>query len=182
MPKLDFLDLSAKFDAFGSMVRANRAKCATRFAEVVHDRLANALDDLAGFCREGMRIERLLEAETDPDARDALDEALGLCIGDLETSGGGFYPWHLLDSIDPRMDYGGYIDPVAAMWCPGPIPACYTVHDKHLCGLGAIIARIAADTGIRFTTYLYFNSIGPHGAAELDPAIYETPIDNHRYQ
>ena len=165
-----------------NLVRANRIKCETRFAEVVHDRLANALEFLAGVCREAERTERLLEVETNPDARDALDETLGLCIGNLETSGGGFYPWHVLDSIDPRMDFSGYIDPVAAMWCSGPIPQSYTVADEHLCGLGAIIARIAADTGIRFTTYLCFKSIGPDGAADLDPAIYETPIDNHRYR
>ena len=93
-----------------------------------------------------------------------------------------FYPWHLLDCIDPEIDWGGYRDPVAEMWCPRPIPESFTVSDEHLCGLGGIIRRIAADTGIRFTTYLYYDCIGPDGAAGIEPAIYETPIRNDRYR
>lgn len=182
MSKLDFLDFHAKFIAFGNQVRANRAECDTRFAEVVHDRLADALEQLTGFCREGHRAEALLRTETDPAAREALEMTIDFCVGDLETSGGGFYPWHLLDCIDPEIDWGGYRDPVAEMWCPRPIPESFTVSDEHLCGLGGIIRRIAADTGIRFTTYLYYDCIGPDGAAGIEPAIYETPIRNDRYR
>ncbi|MFC3721889.1 hypothetical protein [Neoaquamicrobium sediminum] len=181
MPKLDFLDFHTKFIAFEKMVRANRTRCDTRFAEVVHDRLADALQRLAGFCREGNQAETMLRTETDPTAREALEEIINFCVGDLETSGGGFYPWHLLDCIDPEMDWGGYRDPVAEMWCPHPIPKRFTVADEHLHGLSEIIARIAAETGIRFTTYLYYDCIGPEGAKSLDPEIYEKPIGNHRY-
>ena len=182
MPKLDFLDFQTKFIAFETQVRANRAKCDTRFAEVVHDRLADALERLAGFCQEGHQAETMLLTETDPTAREALEMTVNFCVGDLESSGGGFYPWHLLDCIDPEMDWGGYRDPVAEMWCPHPIPARFTVNDRHLCGLSEIIRRIAADTGIRFTTYLYYDCIGPNGAASLESAIYETPIGNDRYR
>jgi len=182
MPKLDFLDFSEKFTRFASEVRTNRTACDTRFSQVVHDRLADALDRLAGYCREGHQAETMLRTEADPAAREALEETINFCVGDLETSGGGFYPWHLLDRIDPEMDWGGYIDPSAEMWCPSPIPARFTVEDKHLCGLGEIIKRIAADTGIRFTTYLYYDCIGPEGAGGLDPEIYEKPLGNDLYQ
>ncbi|ODT75397.1 MAG: hypothetical protein ABS76_34490 [Pelagibacterium sp. SCN 64-44] len=115
MPKLDFLDFSEKFTRFASGVRTNRTTCDTRFAQVVHDRLADALDRLAGYCREGHQAETMLRTEADPAAREALEETINFCMGDLETSGGGFYPWHLLDRIDPEMDWGGYIDPSAEM-------------------------------------------------------------------
>jgi hypothetical protein len=43
-------------------------------------------------------------------------------------------------------------------------------------------SRIAADTGIRFTTYLYYDCIGPEGAADLDPEIYEKPLGSITYR
>jgi hypothetical protein len=182
MPKPDFLDLDAKLSRFQTLVRANRAGCDTRFAEVLHDRLLDALEILGAVCQEGAETERMLEIETDPARRDALDEAVGNCWGDLESGGGGFYPWHLLDSVDRDPDFGGYVHPVAARWCHGPIPEWMAVCDTHLCGLGGIIERIADETGIRFTAYLCDAGIGPDGAGELDPAIYETPIGNIRYR
>lgn len=182
MPKLVFSDFLTKFDAFAREVRENRTRCETQFARVVHDRLIDALERHAGSCREAVEIEQLLLTETDEDTREELDHSLCLRVGDLETGGGGFYPWHLLDRIDPEMDWGGYIDPSAQMWCPSPIPARFTVDDKHICGLGEIIKRIAADTGIRFTTYLYYDCIGPEGAGGLDPEIYEKPLGNDPYQ
>jgi hypothetical protein len=151
-------------------------------AEVLHDRLTDALDCLAGFCEEGHQAETKLRTETDPTAREALEEIVNFCVGDLETSGGGSYPWHLLDCIDPDWVWGGYIDPSAEMWCPHPIPQRFTVSVAHLCGLDEIIERIAADTGIRFTTYLYYDCMGPEGAKDLDPEIYETPMRNDRYR
>lgn len=182
MPKFNFSDFLTKFDAFAREVRQNRTRCETRFAQVVHDRLIEALECHAGSCRRGVEIERLLQTETDKDARAALDDQLCLLIDDLETGGGNEYPWHLLDCINPDPGYGGYIDPITWIRIYRPIPASMTVSDEHLYGLGAIIERIAADTGIRFTTYLYYQDIGPEGAADLDPEIYEKPINNHLYR
>ena len=105
MSKLDFLDFHAKFIAFGNQVRANRAECDTRFAEVVHDRLADALEQLAGFCREGHRAEALLRTETDPAAREALEMTIDFCVGDLETEIGDF---RVKDAILDQFDEGLY--------------------------------------------------------------------------
>lgn len=182
MPKLDFLDFSVKFTRFAMQARANRDRCETRFARVVHDRLIEALEGHAWSCRQAVEIERLLLTETNGDRREALDHELGLCVGDLETGGGGSYPWHLLDCIDPDWVWGGYIDPSAQMSVPGPIPERFTVDAKHLCGLDEIIRQIKADTGIRFTTYLYHDCIGPDGARGLDPEIYEKPLGNDKYR
>ena len=182
MPKLVFSDLITKFNAFADEVRENRAGCETRFAQIVHDRLIDALERHAGSCREAVEIERLLLAETDEEAREAIEDELSLRVGDLESGGGGTYPWHLLDAIDPAPGSGGYIDPAARMPTYRPIPASMTVSDQHLHRLGAIIKRIAADTGIRFTTYLYYDCIGPHGAADLDPEIYEKPLGSITYR
>ena len=182
MPKLVFSDFLTKFDAYAREVRENRTRCETRFAQVVHDRLIEALERHAGSCRQAVEIERLLLTESDADAHEALEDKLSLCVGDLESGGGGVYPWHLLDCIDPDPDHGGYIDPAARMPTYRPIPASMTVSDEHLCGLGAIIERIAADTGIRFTTYLYYDCIGPEGAADLDPEIYEKPLGSITYR
>lgn len=182
MSKLDLLGLYTKLCGFKILVRANRFGCDTRFARVVHDRLFEALTLHIDTCRQAMRLQRLLRVEPDPEVREALHEMIGDCLGDLETGGGGFYPWHLLDSVDPDPDFGGYIHPVAAMRCYGKIPEWMVVSDEHLCGLGRIIAQIAEETGIRFTTYLCDASIGPEGTDDLDPEIYERPIDNFRYQ
>ena len=181
MSDLDFLDLNRKLCGFRAKVRKNRFRCDTRFAQSLHDKLLVAINAHLKTCREGARLQRLLRSETDPTVRDTLEDALGDCMGDLESGGRGFYPWHLLDAVDPDPDFGGYYHPVAAMWCHGHIPEWMVVGDEHLCGLGAILRRIAAATGIRFTTYLYYDCIGPEGAGGLDPEIYEKPLGNDLY-
>ncbi len=182
MSDLDFLDLWGKLEGFRTAVRANRSCCGSRFAQVLHDRLLAALDLLADTCREGAKVQRRLRTETDPAVRASLEQTLGDCMGDFESGGCGFYPWHLLDAVDPDPDFGCYYHPVASMWCHGPIPDWMAVGDEHLCGLGPIIRRIAAETGIRFTTYLCVAGIGPEGAGQLDPEVYETPVGNFRYR
>ena len=182
MSDLDFLDLCGKLEGFQTAVRANRSACGSRFAQVLHDRLLAALDLLVQTCREGADVQRRLWIETDPAVRESLEQIFGDCLGDLETCGGGFYPWHLLDAVDRDPDCGGYHHPVAAMWCHGPILDGMTVGHEHLAGLGPILRRIADETGIRFTTYLCDTCIGPEGAGHLDPETYEHPIGNYRYQ
>lgn len=182
MSDLDFLDLFMKLSGFRTAVCANRVECDTRFAQTVHDRVLAALDGHLETCREGARVQRLLRTEADPVVRDSLEEVLGNCMGDLESSGRGFYPWHLLDAVDRDPDFGGYRHPVAAMWCQGPIPEGMSVGDEHLSGLGPILRRIAAQTGIRFTTHLCDVCIGPEGPGQLDAEIYERPIGNFRYR
>ncbi|WP_421928661.1 hypothetical protein [Neoaquamicrobium sediminum] len=181
MPKLDFLDFSVKFTGFAKLARANRAGCETRFARVVHDRLIEALERHVRSCRRAVELERLLLTETDAERREALDHELGLCVGDLESGGGGFYPWHLLDAVNGDEDFGGYWHPVAAMHVFSAIPEWMTVGDEHLNGLGVILKQISAETGIKFTTYLCDARIGADGAADLDPDIYEKPIGNRSY-
>lgn len=182
MSKLDILDLYTKLCGFKLVVCANRLKCDTRFARVVHDRLIDALGSHIDTCRQTLRLEHLLSLEADPVAREALDDKIYDCLGDLGEGGWGFYPWHLLDSVDTDPDFGGYIYPAAAMWFPGGIPEAMVVGDEHLCGLRTIIDQIATETGIRFTAYLCDARIGSQGAGALDPAIYETPIGNYRYR
>ena len=182
MPKLDLLGLYTRLCGFKVLVRANRFGCDTRFAQVVHDRLLDALTLHIDTCRQAMRLQRLVRVEPDPETREALHQMIGDCLEDLDNGGRGFYPWHLLDSLDPDPDLGGYHHPVAAMWCYGKVPGWMVVSDDHLCGLRSIIDQIAEETGIRFTTYLCDASIGPEGAGELDPVIYEKPIGNYRYQ
>ena len=172
MSKLDFLELSEKFTRFADAVRANRTGCDTRFAQVVHDRLIEVLESHARSCRQAVGLERLLSTETDPDTREALEDRLGFCVSDLESGGGGLYPWHLLDAVERDHDYRGN-------W--HPIPEWKTVGDEHLNGLGVIIKQIADETGIKFTTYLCDYHIGPEGAANMDPEIYEKPIGSSTY-
>jgi hypothetical protein len=181
MPKLDFLDFSVKFTRFAMQARANRDGCETRFARVVHDRLIEVLEGHARSCRQAVELERLLSTETDPDTREVLEDRLGFCVGNLESGGGGFYPWHLLDAVNRDAESGGYWHPVAATEVYSAIPDWMTVGDEHLNGLGVIIKQIAAETGIKFTTYLCDAHIGPDGAANLDPDIYEKPIGNQSY-
>ncbi|MFC7706343.1 hypothetical protein ACFQXB_19415 [Plastorhodobacter daqingensis] len=182
MSDLDFPDLSRKLGRIRSRVRKNYFRCDTRFAQSLHEKLLVALNCHLRTCREGARVQRQLRTEANPAVRESLERRLGDCIGDLESGGRGFYPWHLLDAVDPDPDFGGYHHPTAAMWCPGPIPEWMAVGDEHLCGLGPILRRIAAQTGIRFTTYLCDTGIGPDGAGALDPEIYERPIGNFRYR
>lgn len=182
MSDLDFLDLYRALGGFRTAVRKNYFRCDTRFAQSLHEKLLVALNSHLKTCREGARIQRRLRTETNPVARKALGQALGDCMGDLESGGRGFYPWHLLDAVDRDPDFGGYLHPVAAIWCHGPIPAGMSVGDEHLSGLGPILRAISTRTGIRFTTYLCDASIGPEGAGQLDPEIYERPIGNFRYQ
>ncbi|WP_140849236.1 hypothetical protein [Paracoccus sp. FO-3] len=182
MSDLDFLDLSRQFSALRAAVRQNLVRCDTRFAQSLHEKLLVALNGHLKTSREGARVQRRLRTETDPAAREVLEQTLGDCMGDLESGGRGFYPWHLLDAVDRDPDFSGYRHPVAATWCHGTIPEWMTVGDEHLCGLGPILRRIAARTGIRFTTYLCDASIGPEGAGHLDPEIYERPISNFRYR
>ena len=182
MSDLDFLDLYRALGGFSTAVRKNSVRCDSRFAQSLHEKLLAALDSHLQTCREGVEIQRRLGTETDPAAREALEQALGDCMGDLESGGRGFYPWHLLDAVDRDPDFGGYRHPVAAIWCHGPIPKWMTVGDEHLCGLGPILRAITARTCIRFTTYLCDTGIGAEGAGQLDPEIYERPIGNFRYQ
>ena len=180
MSKLTIIGLYAKLCGFKVLVRANRFGCDTRFAQVVHDRLLAALELHIDTCQRALQAQRALRVERDPVICEDLHQTIEDVWADCD--GRGFYPWHLLDCIDPEMDWGGYRDPSAGMWVPRPIPERFTVDDKHLCGLGEIIGRIAAETGIRFTTYLYYDCIGPDGAGSLDPDIYERPLGNNLYR
>lgn len=182
MSDLDFLNLSRKLGRIRTRVRKNYFRCDTRFSQSLHEKLLLALNGHLKTCREGAKVQRRLRNESDPTVRKSLEQTLGDCMGDLKSGGRGFYPWHLLDAVDGDPDFGGYHHPVAAMWCNGPIPEWMTVEDKHLSGLGPILRQIAAQTGIRFTTYLCDASIGPDGAGQLDPEIYERPVSNFRYR
>ncbi len=113
--------------------------------------------------------------ECDIVVQDGLYDLLGECLSDLECGGRGFFPWHLLDHINRDPDFGGYYHPVNGIWRSGTIPELMTVSDEDLDGLGPIIRQIAEETGFRFTVYLCSTHVGPQGASELEPEIYERP-------
>ena len=182
MSKLTVLDLYVRLCGYKILVRANRFACDTAFARVVHDRLLSALDLHRDARHQALTLQHAIQVEPVAEAREALRDMFDDCMADIDCNGRGFYPWHLLDGLDPNPDYRGYFHPVAAMWCHGAIPEWMNVSDEHLCGLRRIIDQIAAETGIRFTAYLCDLNIGPEGAAHLDPVAYENPFGNERYQ
>ena len=182
MSKLDLLDLYTRLCGFKILVRANRFGCETRFSQVVHDRLLEALTSHIESCKRALSLKRELRVERDFAMREALHEMLDDCLGDLAEGGAGFYPWHLLDAVDRDPSRGGYLHPVFAIHVGRAIPEWMTVADEHLNGLDVIIKQIAAETGITFTTYLCGMSIGPDGAKDLDAEVYQKPIENYRYQ
>ena len=100
MSDLDFLDLSRQLGALRIAVRKNVVRCDTRFAQSLHEKLLLALNGHLKTCREGAKVQRRLRNESDPTVRESLEQTLGDCMGDLESGGRGFYPWHLLDAVD----------------------------------------------------------------------------------
>ena len=181
MSDLDFHDLSKKLTRFRTKLRKNLYRCDTPFAFSLHDRLLCALRVLLKICRDGAKAQRSLRTAIDPAVRRAFEETLSTCIGDLETSGRGFHPWHLLDAVDCDRHHIRYYHPSLAIWVDGRIPDWMTVGDEHLSGLGRVIRQIADKTGIRFTTYFCDANIGPEGAGELHWSVYQTPVGNTRY-
>jgi len=155
MSDFNHLHLYATFSGFRVMVLANRLGCENDLSRATHDRLVSHLETLINQMHRAMAAERDLALNPDADRDDlgeliwAIDQTfidmLQECDGIDLIENDIVVDWTTKEWFDLRTETWHFIDAFQ--------PPRVAIGDDRLNGLCAIIAQIAAETGLRFTTY-----------------------------